>query len=50
MVMTVPPAIRDQIERYMADRARCMPSERQRLEEAGFTAADQPDERERRSD
>jgi hypothetical protein len=34
----VPPAIREQIERYLGDRERCMPSERARLERDGFTA------------
>jgi len=30
---------KDQIERYMANPERCMPSERARLEEAGFKAS-----------
>lgn len=30
---------RAQLERFMADRERCMPSERARLEQAGFVAA-----------
>lgn len=33
---TVAPDIRAQVERFMADPERCMPSERQRLEDAGF--------------
>lgn len=33
---TVEPHIRAQVERFMADPERCMPSERQRLEAAGF--------------
>lgn len=32
------PAVKDQIERFMADRFRCMPSERVRLEAMGFKA------------
>lgn len=32
------PIIRDQIERFMADRMRCMPSERAYLESFGFIA------------
>lgn len=34
----LPPEIRDMIERYMGDRERCMPSEREALEKQGFVA------------
>lgn len=32
------PVIRDQVERYIGDPERCMPSERARWEAAGFVA------------
>lgn len=35
----MPAGIRSMVERYMADPERCMPSERKRLERAGFHAA-----------
>lgn len=35
----LPSVIREQVERFMADPERCMPSERKRLERAGFKAA-----------
>lgn len=34
----VPPEMREQVERQMGDRERCMPSERAMLELAGFRA------------
>lgn len=34
----ITPEIRDQVERYMGDRERCMPSERAVLERQGFKA------------
>lgn len=37
----LPPEVRKQIGRYMADQERCMPSEREHLERAGFKA-DEP--------
>lgn len=39
---TIPPDIRAQVERFMADPERCMPSERERLKQAGFDADRQP--------
>lgn len=37
--LDLPQELRAPIERYMADPERCMPSERKRLECAGFKAA-----------
>lgn len=36
------PEVRDQVERYMGDPERCMPSERLALESMGFVAKVQP--------
>lgn len=36
--ISIPPDIRAQVERFMADPERCMPSERERLKQAGFGA------------
>lgn len=38
MILPLTPGIVDQIERYMGDRERCMPSERKALEAKGFVA------------